>query len=204
MGKTVLLTSFQTWKPHQASNSSDDLIAELLSHRTVSPTLHTLRHLPVDFLQAPLQAIAQVNRLRPDVLVCCGMSEPSETLNLELQAIAHNEVWQTPFDVNALADGLEMTRVSHDAGRFVCNYLYYTMLRYAHDQRLPLRCLFIHVPVLSDRNRSPLLNDFQRVLHRITHSQPQVDFVPESGYLQHLDALPKRSYVDVALTSHAS
>ncbi len=204
MGKTLLLTSFQTWMPHQTSNSSDDLIAELLRSRTVLPTLQTLRHLPVNFQQAPLQAIAGVNRIRPHVLLCCGMSERSQTLNLESRAIAPRETLYTPFHLDRLVDGLTMTQISHDAGRFVCNYLYYAMLRYVRDQHLDLPCLFIHVPILTEANRWAILNDFQKILHRVCHSQPLVDFPDESRYLQNLDLSPNRRYVDVALDSHAS
>jgi pyroglutamyl-peptidase len=209
MGKSLLLTSFQTWLPHQLSNSSDDLILELLHHRTVSPSLHVARQLPVDFFQAPLQAIALVNRLRPDVVVCCGMSEQRSQLNLESCAIAHHETLTTPFDVDELVTGLPHTTISDDAGRFVCNYLYYSLLRYIQDQGLSTRCLFVHVPVLTDENRSLILHDFQKVLHRVGHGlsvveSSVVDFASESSYLQSLDSLPKRRHVDVTLDSHAS
>jgi pyroglutamyl-peptidase len=203
MATTVLLTSFQPWLPHQKTNSSDDLIEALLSTRTVFPGLHTLRHLPVHFHHAPLKTIAQVNHLRPNVLLCCGMSEKSTTLQLESRAIAHREVLHTPVNLAELADGLSMTQISHDAGRFVCNYLYYVMLRYIQDQRLDLPCLFVHVPVLTPENRWHILNDFQKILHRVYHPH-RVDFPGESGYQQSLDPLSSHPYVDVVCDSHAS
>jgi pyroglutamyl-peptidase len=195
--------------PHQSSNSSDDLILELLQYRTVSPSLHVARQLPVDFQQAPLQVIALVNRLRPDGVVCCGMSEQRSQLTLESRAIARHETLTTPFDLDELATGLPHVTISDDAGRFVCNYLYYSLLRYIRDQRLSTRCLFVHVPVLTEENRSHLLNDFQKVLHRVGHGSsavesPVVDFASESGYLQSLDSLSKRRHVDVTFDSHAS
>ena len=209
MGNSLLLTSFQTWLPHQPSNSSDDLLLELLRHRTTSPSLHVARQLPVDFQQAPLRAIALVNRLRPDVMICCGMSEQRSQLNLESRAIAHHETLMTPFNLDELTAGLPHTTISDDAGRFVCNYLYYSLLRYVQDQQLSTRCLFVHVPVLTDENRSLILNDFQKVMHRVGHGlsvveSSVVDFASESGYLQSLDSLPKRRHVNVTLDSHAS
>ena len=49
----LLLTTFATWKPSQPSNASDDLVAELLKRGMLDANVQVLRHIPVDFQQAP-------------------------------------------------------------------------------------------------------------------------------------------------------
>ena len=73
MQRSALLTSFTTWKPHHVTNSSDDLLAELTDITTSS--LNFLRKIPVDFQLAPRQVLDRFNKLKPEILICCGMAE---------------------------------------------------------------------------------------------------------------------------------
>lgn len=163
MSKTVLLTSFKTWLPHQRSNSSDDLLQALL--KTHPPSrLHFLRQLPVDFDLAPQQTIDRVNQLQPDRVVCCGMAEGRTKLSVEFQAVA-DEVLHPKTDLDLLVAGLPHTEISRDAGRFVCNWLYYAMLK--HFQGTEQDCLFVHVPVLTAENLPTIAADFCCIVDRI-------------------------------------
>ena len=45
----TLLTSFDTWQTHQQSNSSDDLLAEIIKRGAFPKNIHCIRKLPVDF-----------------------------------------------------------------------------------------------------------------------------------------------------------
>jgi pyroglutamyl-peptidase len=72
MHKKILLTSFQTWLPHQVSNSSDDLLAKIQDEAFLSASLTFLRQLPVDVLLASQKAIATIQVLQPHVVICCG------------------------------------------------------------------------------------------------------------------------------------
>ncbi len=184
MTRTILLTSFTTWKPEQPSNSSDDLLEELLQgDLAFLDSLHFLRRLPVDFEQAPRLAIAHIQKLQPDVVVCCGMAETRDRLNLEMQAVKddpqnirasdsqdspnESRVLKTPLDLPRLAADLPHTDLSYDAGRFVCNALYFSLLEQAQATQRP--CLFVHVPILTAANRLPILQDFCQILQRLIH-----------------------------------
>jgi pyroglutamyl-peptidase len=65
MNGKILLTSFQTWLPHQTSNSSDDLLEEI-AKLDISPSLTFLRQLPVDVSEASQLVIAKIEELQPD------------------------------------------------------------------------------------------------------------------------------------------
>lgn len=166
MEKTVLLTSFTTWKPHQVSNSSDDLLENLL-HIGLPQGCHVLRQLPVDFQIAPEWAIAHINTLHPDVIICCGMAENRTKLSVESRAVTNSATLYTGVDLQGLTAELPHTEISHDAGRFVCNWLYFSLLNYIQTQTLNQHCLFVHVPILSSENRELITSDFQSLLGRI-------------------------------------
>ncbi len=59
-----------------------------------------------------------------------------------------------------------MTRVSHHAGKFVCNHTYYTVLKYLRESESDCKSVFVHVPVLTTENRAAIVQDFTTLLHR--------------------------------------
>ena len=163
----ILLTSFQTWLPHQKSNSSDDLLAEVAKLDFSPHSLTFLRHLPVDIAQASEMVISQINELQPDIIVCCGMAESRCQLTIESQACNGEAVLQTFLDLDSLVDGLLGTSISHNAGKFVCEGLYYSVLNYLLVNDWNKYGLFVHVPVLKRDNFADVLSDFQVVLQRL-------------------------------------
>jgi len=210
MSTTILLTSFQTWLPHQRSNASDDLLlkieaeSKLFQDQAISLTF--LRQLPVDVFSASDLAIAQIEHLQPDVVICCGMAESRSQLTVEagatprylvaqvywfiyylvlqpilslkglsycLPAFFGNETsFETQFlktavDLEKLVEGLTETEISHDAGKFVCEGLYYQLLRYLLDYSPTTGCIFVHVPLLTLENLPTILTDFRLIISRI-------------------------------------
>ena len=166
MTKKILLTSFDTWQPHQPSNSSDDLLLAV-SQQHLSQTLFFLRKLPVNFQLAPQQVMASIDRLQPDGLICCGMAEQRQRLSIESSGKRGENAIATPIDLSQLIAELQRVEISHDAGNFVCNHLYYEMLRYWRDRNPLYPCLFIHVPPLTPDNFEPILDDFLLIVHRL-------------------------------------
>jgi pyroglutamyl-peptidase len=169
MAKQLLLTSFTVWKEHHVTNASDDLVAELLKANPPA-NFHFLRLVPVDFELAPQQVIAKFDQLQPDIVICCGMAEKRSQLNLEARAVLGHRVRYTKVNLERLSAGLPATTISKDAGRFVCNTLYYRMLHYLQSQYASARCLFVHVPVLTAENRAAIVSDFQTILDRVQQS----------------------------------
>lgn len=167
MSPSLLLTSFDVWEAHQRSNTSDDLLGDLVRRDWLSPTTRLLRKLPVDFEQAPAQVIAAVESWRPDIVVCCGMAERRSRLAVESNGTVGSETIYTPIQVDELVQGLSHTEVSHHAGRFVCNHTYYRVLQYIQSAQLPTHCVFVHVPRLTAANQEAIAIEFAQILTRL-------------------------------------
>jgi len=178
----ILLTSFQTWLPHQASNAADDLL-ELLAAQAPPPglTLHYLRQLPVETAAASAQTLAAIRQQQPDWVICCGMAERRDRLSLESRARCGDRQLLTRVPLAALTAHLAATEISHDAGGFVCEGLYFAVLEDLQRRNSRSRALFLHVPVLTARNQALLLADVQRLLAAIAAQPSTVEPGCEEG-----------------------
>jgi pyroglutamyl-peptidase len=172
MTQTILLTSFDIWMSHHQTNSSDELLEKVSQVCGIPHDLHFLRKLPVDFEEAPKQAIAKINELQPDWVVCCGMAESRHKLTVEKQARCGKEAIVTGLNLPLLIQDLNLTEISEDAGQFVCEALYYAVLNHIYLNPKKMEALFVHVPILTPTNSQPILNDFLHLLHRLTQSNP--------------------------------
>jgi pyroglutamyl-peptidase len=172
MNKTILLTSFQPWLAHHQSNSSDDLL-ELLRVKIPRQEvngyrLEWLRHLPVDGEIASQLAIDAIATIKPQFVVCCGMAESYQHLTIESQASCENVYLKTTVNLTDIICGLTATKIGHDAGKFVCEALYFRVLSHVNSYHTPPHCIFIHVPTLTDRNQPELIADFDRIITNLT------------------------------------
>ena len=165
MPKKILITSFTTWKPHHRVNASDELLGHIEGNDRHD--LHFLRRLPVDFDEAPRRVMAGFEALKPEILICCGMAEERQKLHIESRATLDEETLTTRVDLQRLTSGLAMTEVSHDAGGFVCNTLYFRMLRHLGSLAGKHHCIFAHVPVLTPENVQPVKRDFLSIIDRM-------------------------------------
>jgi pyroglutamyl-peptidase len=184
MNKTVLITSFSTWKLSQPINSSDQLLAEALptyTSRTADlADIYVLRQLPVNTPVASAMTIAQIQKLQPDLLICCGMAESRSKLSLESRAVVGDRIYTTTLNLAAIVADLAYTEISDDAGRFVCNSFYHAMLEYLQNNQWAesgpksgdasgpesCQCIFIHVPIITANNRSQIWMDFCKILDK--------------------------------------
>ncbi len=167
MYPTLLLTSFDIWEPHHTTNASDDLIDELIFRNLLPANTHLLRKIPVDFQKAPQLVIHTIQTLQPNVVICCGMAEKRSRLTLETRGHWQETHLHTSLDLPQIAQKLAFSEISHDAGKFVCNYLYFSILKYLQERSFPSHCLFIHVPLLHEGNLHLVLHDFVKVLHLV-------------------------------------
>ncbi len=166
----ILLTSFTTWLPHQESNASDDLLLEVAKLDSLSLSLNFLRQLPVDVAQASDRVFAKINELQPDSIICCGMAESRTRLSVESCAACGTTFLKTSVSLEKLLTGSTATEISHDAGKFVCEGLYYSVLNYLQERQLNSRCVFIHVPILTPENSSEVMADFLCILKNLALS----------------------------------
>ena len=165
MNSKILLTSFATWLPHQKSNSSDDLLIEIA--KLESSSLTFLKQLPVDVPKASRLVIAKIAELQPDSIICCGMAESRTKLTVESCATCGNAFIKTPVNLEKLVVGADGIEISHDAGKFVCEGLYYEVLKYLQEHNLNTPCIFVHVPVLTEENSPEVVRVFWEVIQRM-------------------------------------
>jgi pyroglutamyl-peptidase len=167
----LLLTTFAPWKAHQPSNASDDLVKLLIHGGRLPDDVVILRHIPVSFDLAPCRVISKTVELKPQVVVCCGMAEPRTHLELELNGKHPNRTLRTSLALQTLMAGTCLTRISHCAGDYVCNHLYYHLLEAITAQRLPTQALFIHVPLITPANQTWLVHDLSMILNRLARGE---------------------------------
>ena len=171
---TLLLTSFTTWLAHQKSNSADDLL-ERIERSNVYDCCY-LRQLPVEIEAASRKAIAFIQQIQPSAIICCGMAESRDRLSIESNARCRDSCLYTAVNLPQLVSCLSHTDISHDAGQFVCEGLYYQVLDYLRSGRfgaaraadLDIPCLFVHVPVLTTNNEEIIVRDFETILNFLT------------------------------------
>jgi len=208
MNGKILLTSFQTWLPQQTSNSSDDLLQEITKLDEFSSSLTFLRQLPVDVSQASSRAIAKIEELQPNVMICCGMAAKRQKLTVEACAtcghtshrirlysyclslcrilrlkklqdflpvllaksnLPDSILIKTSVDLEKLVAGLSKTEISYEAGKFVCEGLYYEILNHLQKYNLNVSCIFVHVPVLTQDNLPGIIADFRIIMQKMAN-----------------------------------
>jgi len=167
MNGKILLTSFQTWLAHQRSNASDDLLEEIAQLNILSPSLTFLRQLPVDVPQSSRHVIDKIEELQPDAIICCGMAECRTKLTVESCATCNDDLLKTSVSLDKLVAELASTEISHDAGKFVCEGLYYEVLSYLRSRNLHTCCIFVHVPVLTPENLPAIVADFRLIIENV-------------------------------------
>jgi pyroglutamyl-peptidase len=163
----ILLTSFDTWLPHHTSNASDDLLEELTKIDHYLSDLTFLRKLPVEVTAASQRTIAKIDEVQPQAIVCCGMAETRQRLTVESRAIRGDSTLKTRVDLEKLIAGLTIANISHNAGKFVCEALYYEVLSHLEKDRVNSHCIFVHVPLLTESNLPEVLADFLALVYRI-------------------------------------
>lgn len=172
MSGPLLITSFRAWRSHQRSNSSHDLIAAMVRAGQLPENAVWLAQLPVNFQTAPMVAINEMYRIRPRAVVCCGMAENRSYLSLERRAKVRKraglDYLQTDLDLADLLAGTWLSEISDDAGDYVCNWLYYSVLAAAKQGLVGTSCLFVHVPALTPQTQRLVQTDLSAVLEKLS------------------------------------
>jgi len=171
MIRPLLVTGFEPFGGASANPSAD--VARALRGRVIGGTPVVAEVLPCTFAEAPRALHAALRRHRPALVLALGLAADRTELSLERVAInlidariADNAGAQ-PIDVPvaarqpaarfttlpikavvaALRDAGHPASVSHSAGTFVCNQIFY-LLQQATQRRRGVRSGFMHLPNL--------------------------------------------------------
>jgi pyroglutamyl-peptidase len=154
MSETFLVTGFEPFGTHHI-NSSWEALALLRSSWPSS--IVTLR-LPVDHRLAHLELRRALDALAPRAVLCTGLAA-GDVYRIEHRARRPPELGDVgpellegrwPWDEmrRALESTAVVTVDSDDAGRYVCESTYWSLLSYA-GAAAPAFAAFLHVPPLS-------------------------------------------------------
>nr|HEX4318704.1 pyroglutamyl-peptidase I [Kofleriaceae bacterium] len=167
--RTVLVTGFEPFDG--AATNPSGLAARALDGRTIAGRRVVGAVLPVTFGDAIAALGAQLRATRPELVICTGLADARGELSIERVAINVDDAripdnagarpidraiarrgpvgyWST-LPIKSIAAALSRAHVpaaiSQTAGTFVCNHVFYGLMR-ALARRRGVRGGFIHVP----------------------------------------------------------
>ena len=170
--KTLLITGFDPFGG-ETVNPSWEAVCRLPEQ--IGAFRLIKQQLPTVYGRAPALAIAKIEEIRPDAIVCVGQAGRRAAvtpevigINLREGRIADNDgvlLTDTPIDsdgpaayfstlpVRRMVDAIRAAdlpaALSYSAGAFVCNDLLYSLLHHFRNTDLPIG--FIHVPFLTEQ-----------------------------------------------------
>lgn len=175
----VLLTGFRPWGANQVNPSG---VAAAALGGIV---------LPVDFDLADRILQREIRRRRPDALVLLGLAPTRKLLSLEAVALnvdhceepGSNEAWRRAIEQGAppametrlplemlqlrLKDAGIRSSISHHAGTFLCNHVFYRGLRWIDGP-----CGFVHVPPFKSLPKPRLLQAVRTIRDAVAGWSP--------------------------------
>lgn len=172
--KTVLVTGFEPFGGETQNPSA--LAAQALEGRTIAKRRVVSAVLPCVFGEALAALKRELRRARPELVICVGQAGGRAAITVERIAINVDDAriadnagvvpvdraiaargpagyWSTlPIKaiVGALRDASIAADVSQTAGTFVCNHVFYGLMR-TLERRRGVRGGFIHVPYLPEQ-----------------------------------------------------
>src|SRR5437868_8355919 len=170
----ALVTGFDAFGGDKVNPSS--LAVRRLKRRIGGLTIHTVE-LPTSYARSPIVLRGAIHEVQPDIVLGVGLAGGRAELSLERVAINVDDAripdndGQQPIDQPIVAGGpaayftgLPVKRavaalreaglpaiVSNTAGTFVCNHIFYGLMRLVASRRLPVRGGFLHVPYLPEQ-----------------------------------------------------
>ena len=163
----MLLTGFEPFDGAEKNPSWEAVC--LVPEEVAGHAVHKLR-LPVTFDHAAEALRSAIDRIRPEIVICCGVAAGRKAVTPELVAInyrharipdnAGRQCREQPIDpvgpaaymtrlpihrmIEAIGAAGVPAQLSLSAGAYVCNDVYYALL--ASEEELGHRGLFVHVP----------------------------------------------------------
>lgn len=173
MTLTVLLTGFGPF-PGAPVNPTASLARRLARRRAATDVRRVAHVFATRYDAVDRELAALIARHRPDAVVMFGLA--ARRRHISIEAIAHNRISTSFPDAGggaarravidpgaasgkpgrapmlrllaAAKSARVEARLSHDAGRYVCNYLYWRALQAAERPDGPRLAAFVHVPKL--------------------------------------------------------
>jgi pyroglutamyl-peptidase len=173
--KKVLVTGFNPFGGEPV-NPALEAVMKLKEIKTQDYEVE-VREIPTVFNKALDHLYAAIVEIKPDFVICVGQAGGRSEISMERVAININDAriadneGNQPIDTPVFSDGpvaywstlpikaavKEMQEqgipasVSHTAGTFVCNHLFYGLMHHISQSNLSIRGGFIHIPLLPEQ-----------------------------------------------------
>lgn len=133
----VLFTAFD------GENNSSKLLLDRINYK------HKLC-LRNDFARSARRLERELESNDFDLVISFGQAPlPKDTIKIETVGRGEQN-YKTNYDYNLLAKALSSdfnVKISEDAGKYLCNHLYYCGLKYIKDSNLGAKMIFVHIPM---------------------------------------------------------
>jgi pyroglutamyl-peptidase len=157
MAETVLVTGFEPFLQWTVNSSGE--VARALGARM--PDSIRAEVLPVDHAAAHRRMTELVEEVRPKVCLAMGLWAGStfriERYGRRCPGLGHIEgadelegAWDWVEMERQFSDSGKPVIHSHDAGKYVCDTTYWSVLDFRRRHGFPERAAFLHVPPLSE------------------------------------------------------
>ncbi|WP_315906026.1 pyroglutamyl-peptidase I [Priestia koreensis] len=171
--KTILLTGFEPFDGEEINPSLEAVKqlhqTQVAGHTVISKSLPTVFHQSISLLQT------YIDELEPSVVICVGQAGGRDRISIERVAINIDDAripdneGQQPIDqpivdggpvgywsslpIKAIVRDLTTKgipgHISHTAGTYVCNHLFYGLMHYITDK--DVKGGFIHIPFIPEQ-----------------------------------------------------
>lgn len=164
---TILITAFE---PFGGAETNPSLEAMALVPEQIGQHMICKLLLPVEYTRAASLMLEEIRRVRPEIVISCGVANGRKgitpeklAINYRSAAIADNAdvkyagvpidaagpaAYMTGLPVERMVEALQAAELpaylSLSAGAYVCNDVYYALL--ASESELGHRGMFLHVP----------------------------------------------------------
>jgi pyroglutamyl-peptidase len=164
MSATFLVTGFEPFAEHRTNPSWDAI--ELL--RPAWPASISVRRLPVDYRAAHLELREAIASLAPRAVLCTGLAR-GDVFRIERRARRPQALASVPGEpespgrwpwdeMRAALDAAGAPWIdSEDAGQYVCESTYWSLLNLGDPPRTIESAAFLHVPSVSERCPLPMV-----------------------------------------------
>ena len=172
MARTLYLTGFETY-PGLDDNVTRE-VAERLNGLAIGRLKIASGILPTSFERAPGQVVQHLEQHKPVAIVHLGLHLLDTVIRVESwacnemsarlpdadgfqpkeESVASDqefkEILQSPFDIPQVVAEIRAqgypARISRNAGRYVCNAVYYSTLNLLDTWEKPIPAAFVHIP----------------------------------------------------------
>jgi pyroglutamyl-peptidase len=173
--KNVLVTGFDPFGGESVNPALEAV--KCLAHLKTETYAVEVREMPTVFGKALDCLYAAIEQVKPDLVICVGQAGGRPQMTVERVAINVNDAripdneGNQPIDTPVVPGGpvgywstlpikaivQELNRqgvpaaVSHTAGTFVCNHVFYGLMHYIAESKAAIRGGFIHIPYLPEQ-----------------------------------------------------